>query len=103
MTKKIMTILTLAMMFIASQTLMAQDVQKSQSDLDAATTNITVNKSVVRIKALQGSILEIYDLTGVKVKTIRIDSADKTIELDDLQKGCYILKVGKIVRKSYIS
>jgi hypothetical protein len=42
--------------------------------------------------------LEVYNLTGMVVATYRIDSADKTIN-HNLQRGCYLLKIGKVVRK----
>ena len=42
--------------------------------------------------------MEVFNLTGAKVATVRIDSADKTFALN-LPKGCYLVKVGKIVRK----
>ena len=41
-------------------------------------------------------------MTGVKVVTQRIDSSDKVIELDNLPKGCYIIKIGKVARKVYL-
>ena len=40
----------------------------------------------------------VFNLTGTKVATIRIDSGDKTFALN-LSKGCYLIKVGKVVRK----
>ena len=46
----------------------------------------------------EGSLLEIFSLTGSKLSTIKIDSDVKTIDLN-LRKGCYILKVGNMVRK----
>ena len=55
-------------------------------------------QSAIRIVGAQDKVLEIYKVTGVSVDKIRIDSNDKRIELN-LQKGCYILKVGKVVRK----
>lgn len=56
------------------------------------------SQSVVRVVGAQGRVLEVYKVTGVGVDKIKIDSNDKRIELD-LPKGCYILKVGKVVRK----
>lgn len=55
-------------------------------------------QSAIRIVGAQDKVLEIYKVTGVSVDRIRIDSNDKRIELN-LPKGCYILKVGKVVRK----
>ena len=43
-------------------------------------------------------MMQIYNVAGVRVMTVKIDSSDKTYNLN-LPKGCYIVKVGKIVRK----
>ena len=43
-------------------------------------------------------MLAIYDLAGVRVVYFKIDSAEKHFDLG-LPKGCYIVKVGKVVRK----
>ena len=59
---------------------------------------LTVKGTTVQITGASGENVEIFNLTGVKVATIAIDSADKTFNLN-LPKGCYILKVGKVVRK----
>ena len=59
---------------------------------------LTVSGSQVRVTGATGKTLEIYDLAGVRVGTIKIDSEDKTLHLN-LQRGCYFLKVGKVVRK----
>lgn len=60
---------------------------------------INVNGSSIRISNASGRILEIYNITGVKIASYKIDSSDKTISLSHLSKSCYILKVGNIVRK----
>ncbi|MFC2455808.1 MAG: T9SS C-terminal target domain-containing protein, partial [Segatella salivae] len=40
----------------------------------------------------------IYNVTGVCVMSMRVDSNDKRFDLN-LHRGCYIVKVGKTVRK----
>ena len=37
-------------------------------------------------------------MAGVRVMSVKVEGADKRIELN-LPKGCYIVKVGKLVRK----
>lgn len=59
---------------------------------------LTVNGTKVHVTGANGENMEIFNLTGVKVSSISIDSADKSLTLT-LAKGCYILKVGKVVRK----
>ncbi len=73
------------------------DEQEGQ-DIEVNEITITFDNAQVQISNASGKNLEIYNLTGVRVATFRIDSDDKTLNLN-LPKGCYILKVGKVVRK----
>ena len=59
---------------------------------------LTLNGANLRIQNGSGMSVEIYNITGVKVADYRIDSNDKTIRLE-LNRGCYIIKIGKTVRK----
>ena len=60
--------------------------------------DISVNGNVLHVTGASGQDLYVYNVTGVRVKSIRVDSNDKRYELN-LPKGCYIVKVGKVVRK----
>ena len=66
---------------------------------------ITVNNNSdnqeVRVQDAESQRLEVYNVLGVRVASYSIDSNDKTFTLG-LQRGCYILKVGKVVRKTFI-
>ena len=57
-----------------------------------------INGQTVTISGAQGQTLEVISLTGRKLMTVRIDSPAQRIELN-VPKGCYILKIGKFVRK----
>jgi len=59
---------------------------------------INVSGSTVHISNANGMTLQVVSLTGSTVASVKIDSNDKRVELN-LTKGCYILKVGKVVRK----
>ena len=59
---------------------------------------LTLNGANLRIQNGSGMSVEIYNITGVKVADYRINSNDKIIRLE-LNRGCYIIKVGKTVRK----
>ena len=59
---------------------------------------ITINGQTVTISGAQGETLEVISLTGRKLMTVKIDSPAQRIELN-VPKGCYILKIGKFVRK----
>lgn len=56
----------------------------------------------LRITNANGQTLSIYDVSGAPVKRIKVDGVDKTYELN-LRKGCYIVKVGNVVRKVSVS
>ena len=70
--------------------------EKSEPETELSATSI--KGSTLSVYNANGNILEIFSLTGTKVATIRIDSNEKTVDLS-LKKGCYILKVNKVVRK----
>ena len=56
----------------------------------------------VRVQnAEPGSQMEVYNIVGVKLTTIRIDSTDVTVQVN-LPKGYYIFKIGNVVRKVVI-
>jgi hypothetical protein len=74
----------------------AQNVKAGIEEVQSVT--ISVNESTLHITGAAGMTLQIFNITGVSIGQVKIDSADKHIELN-LQKGCYILKVDKLVRK----
>ena len=95
--KKIGLIILGFMLFAAPNTVLAEGEQEvMENTLSDVTLRVANNK--VRVSGANGQVMEIFNLTGVKVATIRIESGDKSYNLN-LPQGCYILKVGKIVRK----
>ncbi len=60
--------------------------------------SITYTQGVLYVSGADGKTLEIVSLTGRKVMEEQIDSPAQKIELN-LPKGCYIVKVGNVVRK----
>lgn len=72
--------------------------EKEGPKTEFAATSIVVKGSKVIVYNANGSPLEVFSLTGAKVATITIDDNEQTINLS-LKKGCYILKVNKVVRK----
>ncbi len=66
---------------------------------DLQNINISISdESVLRVTGAAGQPLQIYNITGVIVMSFKVDGADKSYSLN-LPKGCYIVKVGKVVRK----
>lgn len=95
--KKIYIIsLTLAMA-IAPISMLAE-TERDGIEMSVSGITLSIKDGNVTISGANGEVMEIFNLTGVKVSTIRIDSSEKTFALN-LPKGCYLIKVGKIVRK----
>lgn len=59
---------------------------------------ISVSGQTAYVTGAQGETLEVVSLTGRLVMSVKIDSPNQRVELN-IPKGCYILKVGKVVRK----
>ena len=101
--KKILIMITAAFLLALPMDVKAQDIQQRTTiEQEVAPITISVNESTIHIKNAEKMVIEIYNMTGVKVVTQRIDSSDKIIELDNLPKGCYIIKIGKVARKVYL-
>ena len=62
------------------------------------TVTLSLEGNHVLVNGANGMVLEVVSLTGRHVATIKIESPAQRVELN-LPKGCYILKVGKVVRK----
>ncbi|MEG1579804.1 MAG: T9SS type A sorting domain-containing protein [Bacteroidaceae bacterium] len=72
--------------------------EQTTMGIEVSEIKMTISGSNVRILNAAQSTLNIYNITGLPIASYRIDSADKTFSLN-LPKGCYILKVNRIVRK----
>jgi hypothetical protein len=77
-------------------------VQAGQSmeiiENDVQSVSISVSGTVLHVSGANGQVLKVYNVTGVCLMSVRVDSQDKRYELN-VPKGCYIVKVGKTVRK----
>lgn len=62
------------------------------------TASISVVGNVLHVTGAEDELLSIYNVTGVRVMSVKVDGSDKRYTLN-LPKGCYIVKVGKLVRK----
>lgn len=78
----------------------AQEGRRYQPvDNEQTSVTLTVTGSNVRVQnATPGALLEVYNVLGLKVTSIKIDSTDKTITLN-IPKGWYILKIENVARK----
>ena len=59
---------------------------------------VSIQDNTLHVTGANGQMLYIYNVAGVRVMSIKVEGADKRFELN-LPKGCYIVKVGKVVRK----
>lgn len=60
--------------------------------------SIVYSSSILRVIGAEGEVMQVYNVAGVRVMSVKVEGADKRYELS-LPKGCYIVKVGKYVRK----
>lgn len=67
-------------------------------DLQDMEVTISFSQGSIYVSGGEGMILEVVSLTGKKVLEQQIDSPSQKFELN-IPKGCYIVKVGKVVRK----
>ena len=100
MTKRLLILfLAVSMMLSVPVLVKAAEAEMLQTEqtLDDDIT-ISVNGQWVTVTGAQGLTLEVVSLTGRQIKTIKIETPAQRIELN-IPKGCYILKIGKVVRK----
>lgn len=99
MTKNILSIAFAALaIFGSAQTADAAPLMELiEVEQQSAQITLTDN-NVLHITGGAGQVLEIYNVAGVKLKTTKIEGPDHSVTLN-LSKGCYIVKVGKTVRK----
>ena len=90
--------LTLPLMTMAPVVAFASSLEAPAAEQVEEQITIQIDQQTVSITGAQGQTLEVVSLTDKVVKTIAIDSPAQRIELN-IPKGCYILKVGKVVRK----
>ena len=99
MTKRILKYAFAATLSMAVPVLtVASEMTSLEMAADQVEPVITVQQSTVTVTGAVGETLEVVSLTGKTLMTVRIDSPSQRIELN-VPKGCYILKVGKVVRK----
>ena len=99
MNKKIYTLLLAFILLGAALPNMVQaatTIEMQEQEIN--TISISISGNVLRVEGADYETLYIYNVVGVRVMSIKIDGQDKRYSLS-LPKGCYIIKVGKVVRK----
>lgn len=100
MTKRLLIFSFIAQFLLASPVAI-QAAEVSMSAIEESIVeevSIAVNGQIVTVTGAQGQVLEVVSLTGRRVTSVKIESPAQRVELN-IPKGCYILKVGKVVRK----
>jgi len=77
----------------AAQNIEIVDTEQALDDI-----TISVRGNVLHITGANGQTLYVYNIAGVCIHQIKVEGADKHYDLG-LTKGCYIIKVGNVVRK----
>lgn len=98
--KKIFIIALCFAMFSAPVCMQAQ-TDRDGIEVTVSGITLSISGGNVHITGASGETMEVFNLTGTRVTFIRIDTGDKSFALN-LPKGCYLVKVGKIVRKIQI-
>ncbi|MCD8301682.1 MAG: T9SS type A sorting domain-containing protein [Prevotellaceae bacterium] len=99
MAKKLPIVVLFALLLAASLGVRAQSGLEGDTDTELQSVSLSVSGTRVSVSGAEGQVLEVYNLTGVKIATYRIDSDSKQLSLAGLPGGYYILKVGSVVRK----
>lgn len=99
MKKKIFASIVLAgMMAVGVPTMASAEASVLIIEQESQRITVSVSGSVLRVSGADGEVLHIYNVTGVRVMSIKVDGYEKNYTLN-LPKGCYIVKIGKTVRK----
>ncbi|MBQ2534760.1 MAG: T9SS type A sorting domain-containing protein [Prevotella sp.] len=98
MNKRIFTIILAAAMAFAVPLVETASAAVEIIEQDFQGVFISVNQSTIRVTGANGQQLQVYNVAGVRIMSFKVEGNDKTYDLN-LSKGCYIIKVGKVVRK----
>ena len=98
MIKRLLSIFFVMTMVIGSSTVVRANTAVDLIDTDFQNITISVTESSIRVSGAAGQILSVYNVAGIRIAFVKVESADKHFDFN-LPKGCYIVKVGKIVRK----
>ncbi|MCF0199484.1 MAG: T9SS type A sorting domain-containing protein [Bacteroidaceae bacterium] len=94
-------IIALCALLIGAPLSMRAEAMCDEVETEMTGVTLSVSGPRVSVRNADGETLEVYNLTGVMVASYHVDSDAKTIHLT-VSKGCYIIKVGKVVRKVFI-
>lgn len=97
-------ILSIALFICAPIEMKAESFLSSPFEMEQNGPSVSVTESTIHVKNADRMTLEIFNITGKKIYTTRIDGSSKDIEVDNLSRGWYIVRIGEcqFIRKIYI-
>ena len=98
MRKKLLIISMVAYLALPAVATTTMVLERGVAEMIDETITLSVDGNAVTVSGAQGQKLIVVSLTGRQVAEYQIDSPAQRIELN-LTKGCYVLKVGNVVRK----
>lgn len=98
MVKRILTIFFSAALLIGMPQIAQAGTSIEIIENDFQNISISINDNILHVTGANGQVLHIYNVAGVRVMSVKIEGQDKRIDLN-LPKGCYIVKIDKVVRK----
>lgn len=102
MTKRLLIIsLTGLLTVFAPQQSQASELEFAAVEQADEQVEVSIEGQTAYVTGAQGKELIVVSLTGRQLLKVKIDGAAQRVELN-IPKGCYILKVGKVVRKIQI-
>lgn len=102
MAKFILSILFSALMLSGVTTSVSARTEMEFIDTEIQNVAISVVESSIHVTGGNGLTMAVYKITGDCIVKIKVDGNDKRYDFN-LPKGCYIVQVGKTVRKIVIS
>lgn len=82
----------------AADVVAATPSSESSAFVAPSEVSISLRGNQLRVTNADGQTVEVYNITGVKVFVHRVEGDDRTFTLS-AERGIYIVKVGKLVRR----
>ncbi len=98
MTNKILAFFFCATLSVAVPVTASAESMIELIDTEIQNITLSLTETTLHVTGANGQVLHVYNVAGVRVMSVKVEGQDKKIELN-LPKGCYIVQVGKVVRK----
>ena len=100
MTKNMLYSLIIASMLCFAPSLVNEAGARIElSDIETQQPSVRQSGSVLIVSGAVGKTVYVYNLLGVQLIAIHVDSYEKRIDLSTLPKGIYPIKIGNYTKK----